>query len=79
MPFSHNFSKPSLVVTTMLQSSIIPTLDDALVLSKENGWNNSFIKESRFSLGSVVKLSEGHVLNEGYDSGRAVKETKCFV
>jgi len=79
MPFSHNFSKPSLVVTTMLQSSTIPTLDDALVLSKENGWNNSFIKESRFSLGSVVKLSEGHVLNEGYDSGRAVKETKCFV
>jgi len=79
MSYSHNFSKPPHVVTTMFQTSTIPTLDDALVLSKENGWNNNFIKESRFSLGSVVKLSEGHVLKEGYDSGRAVKETKCFV
>ena len=62
----------------MLQSSTIPTLEDASALSNELGWNNC-TEEYRFSLGSVVNISEGRGPNGGYDYRRIAKEPNCFI
>ena len=59
---------------------IVLSAEDAFKVSTENGWETSFNDPGcSYSLGDVIKLLDGNILRGGYNKGRVVKETKCFV
>ena len=68
-------------------TALLPSKDTAIQLAETNGWALSFLPLNQgngwvheFELGSIVKVVTGHSALKGdHDTGRVVRETKCYV
>ena len=64
-------------------TALLPSKDTAIQLAETNGWALRFLplnQGNKFELGSIVKVITGHAALKGdHDTGRVVRETKCYV